>query len=101
MTRSKTRPPIRKPVFDEESILSFAALNTVPVGTAVEQSAGRDPVGKSAVRKSAQETKTDRQSLSLMLKREIIIRLEDEAARKEKSIGQIVEKLVTKHIGKH
>jgi hypothetical protein len=36
-----------------------------------------------------------------MLKREVIIRLEEEAARKEKSIGQIVEKLVTKHLGKH
>jgi len=96
MTRSKSRPPIRKPVFDEESILSFAAHTAGPVGTAVEQSADSSPVGK-----SVRETKTDRQHLSLMLKREVIIRLEEEAARKEKSIGQIVEKLVTKHLGKH
>ena len=101
MTRSKTRPPIRKPVFDEESILCFAAHTAGPVGTAVEQSADSSPVGKSADRQSVRETKTDRQHLSLMLKREVIIRLEEEAARKEKSIGQIVEKLVTKHLGKH
>jgi hypothetical protein len=101
MTRSKTRPSIRKPVFDEESILSFAAHTTGPVGTAVEQSAGSDLVGKSAVRKSVKETKMDRQRIILMLKREVIIHLENEAARKEKSIDQIVEKLVTKHLGKH
>jgi hypothetical protein len=96
MTRSKTRPPIRKPVFDDESILSFAAHNAGPVGADVDQSGGSPPVGK-----LVKETKTDRQHLSLMLKREVIIRLEEEAARKEKSIGQIVEKLVTKHLGKH
>ena len=101
MTRSKTRPPIRKPVFDEEGILSFAARNAGPAGTAVEQSAGSDSVGESTDRKSMKETKTDRQRLSLMLKREAVIRLEEEAARKEKSIDQIVEKLVTKHLGKH
>jgi hypothetical protein len=97
MTRSKTRPPIRKPVFDEESILSFAAHNAGPVGADVDQSGGSPP----PVGKSVKETKTERQHLSLMLKREVIIRLEEEAARKEKSIGQIVEKLVTKHLGKH
>ena len=101
MTRSKSRAPIRKPVFDEESILSFAAQTAVPVGTADEQSACIDSVGKSTGRKSMKEAKSDRQHLSLMLKREVITRLEEEAARKEKSIGQIVEKLVTKHLGKH
>ena len=101
MTRSKTRAPIRKPVFDEESILGFAAQTAVPVGTAVEQSDGSNAAGKSTDRKSMKEAKSDRQHLSLMLKREVITRLEEEAARKEKSIGQIVEKLVTKHLGKH
>ena len=101
MTRSKTRPPIRKPVFDEEKVLSFAAPNAGPVGTAVEQSADGSPAGKPASRKAVKEDKTDRQNLSLMLKREVVIRLEEEAVRKEKTIGQIVDKLVTKHLGKH
>jgi len=101
MSRSKTRPPIRKPVFDEESILSFATHDTGPVVASGEHPAESSPAGKSTGRKAAKESKSDRKQLSLMLKRGTIIRLEDEAARKEKSIGQIVEKLVTKYLGKH
>ena len=101
MTRSKTRPPIRKPVFDEENVLAFAAHNAGQGGTAVEQSAGGAHLGIAPDQKTVKESKSDRRSLSLLLKHEVIIRLEEEAARKEKSIGQIVEKLVTKHLGKH
>jgi hypothetical protein len=96
MTRSKARPPIRKPVFDEESVLSFAALNGGPAGDAAEQAAVVP-----AAAGSVKEAKGDRRQLSLLLKREVITRLEEEAARKEKTVGQVVEKLVTKHLGKH
>ena len=36
-----------------------------------------------------------------MLKPDVIARLKAEAARKEKTVGQIVEKLVSKHLDKH
>jgi hypothetical protein len=101
MTRSKTRPPIRKPVLDEEDILEFAAHNAVPAAFPVEQPSMGISVGNSTDRKTVKVGKAERHPLELMLKREIIVRLEDEAARKEKSIGQVVEKLVTKYLGKH
>ncbi len=78
MTRAKTKPSLHKPVFDADSILRFAALGT--------PTAGGDP---------------ERTSVTLALKAEVVARLKAEAARKEKTLEQIVEKLVTKHLGKH
>ena len=96
MTRSKIRPPIRKPVFDEENTIRFAAQEAGQVDTAVP-STGSEP----AARKSVKKSEPNRLCLTLALKREVITRLKEEAARKEKSVDQIVEKLVTKHLGKH
>lgn len=96
MTRSKTKPPIRKPVFDEENTLRFAAQVSGQTDTAPCYT------GKAAnVLKPTKKSETDRLRLTLTLKPEILIRLEEEAARKEKSVDQIVEKLVGKHLGKH
>ena len=85
MTRPKTKAPMHKPVFDAEGVLRFAALEDHPAGHDV-RSAGAD---------------ADRLNLTLLLRTEVINRLKTEAARKEKTIDQIVEKLVTKHLGKH
>ena len=95
MTRSKTKPPIRKPVFDEEMTIRFAAREAGQV--AAVPSPGGDPADRHSVKKSG----PDRLCLTLTLKRDMVIRLEEEAARKEKSVDQIVEKLVGKHLGKH
>lgn len=76
MTRVKSKPSVQKPVFDTESILRFAALNVPPV------------VNEAA-------------HLTLMLKPDVIALLRAEAARKEKTVEQIVTKLVLKHLGKH
>jgi hypothetical protein len=85
MTRAKTRPSMHKPAFDADSILRFAALETPATGHDL-RAAGGDP---------------DRTSVTLMLKTEVVARIKAEAARKGKSAEQIVEKLVTKHLGKH
>jgi hypothetical protein len=95
MTRSKTKPPIRKPLFDEETTISFAEGEMIKV----EAVAGRDAAVSSTGRNQAKEHDPDRLPLSLMLKSEVIARIEEEAARKGKSAGQIVEKLVAKHLG--
>ena len=92
MTRAKTRPTVRKPVFDEEGVLRFAALETKRSG---------DPSEGPADLKSGKKSDPDREGLSLMLKPEVVSRLNAEAVRKEKTVDQIVEKLVTKHLGKH
>ena len=98
MTRAKTKPPVRKPVFDQEGILGFAAKE---LDQAHGRSAGFDTAGNPAGRKSAKKSDPDRLSLSLILKSEVISLLKSEAGRKEKTVDQIVEKLVTKHLGKH
>jgi len=81
----KTRPTIHKPLFDAESVLLFAAGESTPSGT--ELPAGAANPG--------------RESLSLQLKSEIVDLIKAEAARKGKTVDQIVAKLVAKHLGKH
>jgi len=78
MTKIKAKPPMHKPAFDAEGIIRFASLGASPAG------------GDS-----------DRSNLTLMLKTEAVARLKAEASRKEKTLEQIVEKLVAKHLGKH
>jgi hypothetical protein len=101
MTRSKSTPPIHKPAFDEESALRFAAHGADTVASAAGWPAGNEPAGGAPKRQTAQGSGMDRLPVTLMLKPEIITRLKEEAGRKEKTIDQIVEKLVTKHLGKH
>ena len=94
MTRSKATPSVHKPVFDEESVLRFAARDPDHV-------AGGNIATIPPVRKGGKDPGADRISITLMLKLDVIALLKEEAARKEKKIDQIVEKLVTKHLGKH
>lgn len=94
MTRSKSTPSIHKPVFDEESALRFAAQGAEPVP-------GADAVGTLPERKETKGEATERLHITLLLKPEVIVRLKEEAGRKEKTIDQVVEKLVAKHLGKH
>jgi hypothetical protein len=97
MTRTKSKPPIRKPVFEEEGTLRFASGDTAPVDASACQSTVSAPKVNPAAKNSEQE----RLSLHLMLRPEVIVRLEEEAARRGKPVGRVVEKLVAKHLGKH
>ena len=100
MTRTKSRPPVRKPVFDEQAVLRFAAGEPSPAGT-TERGAGADRASDRADRKGGKGDVPERESLTLTLKTEVLARLRAEAGRKEKTVDQIVEKLVTKHLGRH
>lgn len=99
MTRAKTLPPMRKPVFDEEGVLRFAAMEMKQPAD-VERAAGARPADKPAG-KSAKKSDPDRERLTLTLSAEAVGHLKAAADRKEKTVDQIVEKLVTKHLGKH
>jgi hypothetical protein len=81
----KTKPSVHKPVFDEESILRFAAMESRQGGNELQPGAP-DP---------------ERPSLTLQLKPDVISLLKTEAARKGKTVDQIVAKLVSKHLDKH
>jgi hypothetical protein len=101
MTRSKSTPPIHKPAFDEQSALSFAAQGTGPVTGVAGRPVGDKPAGGRIEQMTAKSAGADRLPVTLMLKSEVIARLKEEAGRKEKTIDQLVEKLVAKHLGKH
>ena len=85
MTRAKTSPAIHKPDFDVDGILRFAAQEASAPDHDLRPD-GVDP---------------KRLSLTLRLKPDVIASLNAEAARKEKTVDQIVEKLVSKHLNKH
>jgi hypothetical protein len=101
MTRPKSTPPVRKPAFDEESALRFAAKEANQVEGVAGRPVGSKPAADPQKRQTAKNAGADHLPVTLMLKPEVIARLKEEAVRKEKTIDQIVEKLVTKHLGKH
>ncbi len=101
MTRSKATPPIHKPAFDEESVLRFAAHDPDQDVGATQGKTGGGQATAPTGQKVGKEPGAERFPVTLMLKAEVVARLKDEATRKEKKIDQIVEKLVTKHLGKH
>lgn len=84
MKPAKTRPVIHKPNFDVAGILRFASQETA---------APRHDQGSSS-------EGPDRPTLTLRLKAEVVTKLTAEAARKEKTIEQIIDKLVSKHLKK-
>jgi hypothetical protein len=100
MTRSKTTPSLHKPSFDEESTLRFAEKEVkkddAPLLAGLAAQAG----GKTDKR-TAKSPAADRLHITLTLKAEAISRLQEEAGRKGKTVSQVVEKLVAKHLGKH
>jgi hypothetical protein len=100
MIRPKSNPPIRKPVFDDEAALRFAAGGE-PIATgSTDSTSGGVSAGKGKGKKKA-EGDEGSIPLTLNLTSDVIARLEAEAARKGKSMDQVVEKLVTKHLAKH
>ena len=102
MTRSKSKPPIQKPAFDVESALRFAELGAEPVVGVAGRHRGNEPAGGLLdEQQPVPASGTNRLPVTLMLKPEVIARLKEEAGRKEKTIDQVVEKLVAKHLGKH
>jgi hypothetical protein len=82
MTRPKAKPLIAKPDF----AAAVSSLDRV-----ADRSQGSISSGEETAK---------RLSVTLLLKRDVIARLEHEASRKEKSVAQVVEKLVAKHLDK-
>lgn len=100
MTRAKSKPPLHKPVFDENEVIRFAATGEGPTESAGQSfGAGAEMSGKKC--KSGKDDAKGRTGLTIILSPEAIERLRSAAEHKGKTIDQVVEKLVTKHLGKH
>jgi hypothetical protein len=88
MTRDRKRPGIKKPVIDEEAILRFATAHTETA----------EPPAASKEEKPANDDATVR--LTISLSRETYGRIVKEAARKERSVEDLLQRHLSKHYGK-
>lgn len=95
MTRDRKRPGIRKPVIDEETALRFATAQQ-PGST---ESIGADTGAPSdQCDDAAGDPSTVR--LAVTLSRDTYARIVKEAARKERSVEELLQRHLTKHYGK-
>jgi hypothetical protein len=101
MTRSRITPPVHKPSFDEERTVRFAEKEVIEADNVPVLADFVGQTGGKTDKKTAKTPGADRLHITLTLKPEVIARLKEEAERKEKTVGQVVEKLVAKHLGKH
>ena len=101
MTRSKKTPSVHKPSFDEESTLRFAQMESNPTAGAPGKGERSSTPRNKGVMTTEKNPQPERLSITLFIKAETIATLKHEAGRKEKEVGQIVDKLVAKHLGKH
>jgi hypothetical protein len=100
MTRSKKTPSLHKPSFDAESALRFAEMAPKPLTGAPERGKGESTSRKQG-EAAGKGPQPERHSINLLLKAETITTLQHEAGRKGKEVGQIIDKLVAKHLVKH
>ena len=101
MTRSKKTPSLHKPPFDEENALRFAEMEPAPPARAPGRGKGGSTTRSREEVAPGKGPQAERLAITLRLKADTITTLQHEAGRKEKEIGQIIEKLVAKHLGKH
>jgi hypothetical protein len=101
MTRSKITPSVHKPSFDAEKTVRFAEKEAIKADDALLFADYRGQAGGKADKKPSKNSGADRLHVTLALKPDVIALLKEEAQRKEKTVGQVVEKLVAKNLGKH
>ena len=98
MAKSKTQPSIEKPVFDPEAALRFAADGAPPEKKVVP---GQDGTASRASSRSTAKTRSGYTEITVLIRDELLPRARAEAARKGKTLDELIEKLISKHLGKH
>jgi hypothetical protein len=98
MAKSKTQPSIEKPVFDPEAALRFAAEGAPPGKQVVPE---LDRTASRAPSRSATKARSGYTEVPVLIRDELLPRARAEAARKGKTLDELIEKLISKHLGKH
>jgi hypothetical protein len=101
MTRSKKKPSLHKPPFDEENALRFAEMEPLQPGAASGRGKGGSAPRIMEDALPGKGPQQERLPITLRLKSDTITILQHEAGRKGKAIDQIIDKLVAKHLGKN
>ncbi len=98
MAKSKTHPNILKPVFDPEAALRFAEEG----GGTTETAAVKEKKTKGAPAPEVVKPPHPGYSvLTMQIREELLAKARVEAARKGRTLEEYVEKLISKHVGKH
>jgi hypothetical protein len=98
MAKSKTHPTIQKPVFDPEAALRFAEEG----GGAPEKVPVKEKKTKGATASADVKSPSLGYSvLTMQIREELLAKARVEAARKGRTLEEYVEKLISKHVGKH
>ncbi len=94
MAKSKTNPKVLKPVFDAEAALRFASE-----GEPVADQALSPP--RKARPRNAARSRAGYTEITVLISDELLPRARAEAARKGRTLDELIEKLLSKHVGKH
>lgn len=94
MAKSKTQPAILKPLFDPEAALRFAAEG--------EPAGKQEPCGQEKnPQEKARKSRAGYTEVTVLIRDELLPRARAEAARKGRTLDELIEKLITKHVGKN
>jgi len=98
MAKTKTHPSITKPVFDPEAALRFAAEGG---NTQKEEPAKERKVKASTVSAVTAAAAAGYANLTMQIREDLLAKARTEAARKGRTLEEYIEKLISKHVGKH
>lgn len=98
MAKAKTHPSIEKPVFDPEAALRFAKEGAPP---GKQETSGHDKSASHALSRATSKARAGYAEISVLIRDELLPRARAEAARKGKTLDEFIEKLISKHLGKH
>lgn len=94
MTRERKQAVIRKPVIDEEAALRFASAQS-------EAAPSVQPADAAAVKtKSPPSDDKETVEVAVILTKETHARIIREAAKKKRSVEEMLQRHLTKHYGK-
>lgn len=98
MAKTKTNPSIAKPVFDADAALRFAAEG----GSTVKEEPVKERKAKASTASvSAAAAAAGYAGITLQIREELLVKARAEAARKGRTLEEYIEKLISKHAGKH
>jgi hypothetical protein len=98
MAKTKTHPTIQKPVFDPEAALRFAEEGGGAAGTTAVKEKKEKGAATPVVAKAPHPGYS---VLTMQIREELLAKARVEAARKGRTLEEYVEKLISKHVGKH
>jgi hypothetical protein len=101
MSKERKIPTILKPIFNEEAALRFASTETAPVsGSETVKSTGAVPRKTAPKKRDYEAISKDMKQISLAIKKSLYDRIAKDAARKDRTVEEHIQKHLAKRYGK-